>query len=53
MATKRRARRDFGTVLKKGKRFYAEYTGIDGAQHMPGHSFGTCTDADGWGCVND
>lgn len=48
MASKRRTRRDFGTVRKKGKRFYAEYTGLDGAQHTPGHSFANRTDADGW-----
>lgn len=48
MAGKRRTRRAFGTVRAKGKRFYAEYTGPDGAQHTPGHSFATRTDADGW-----
>lgn len=48
MAGKRRARRDFGTVRQKGRRFYAEYTGPDGAQHTPGHSFPTRTDVDGW-----
>lgn len=44
----RRSRRDFGTVRKKGRRFYAEYTGPDGRQHTPGHSFATRTDVDGW-----
>ncbi|MFP7366273.1 tyrosine-type recombinase/integrase [Corynebacterium callunae] len=48
MAGKRRTRRAFGTVRAKGKRFYAEYTGPDGAQHTPGHSFASRTDADGW-----
>ena len=48
MATKRRTRRDFGKVTKKGNRFYAEYTGMDTARHTPGHSFATRTDADGW-----
>ena len=48
MASRRRTRRAFGTVRKKGKRFYAEYTGLDGAQHTPGYSFAHRTDADGW-----
>lgn len=48
MAGGRRGRRDFGTVRRKGKRFYAEYTGPDGRQHTPGHSFATRTDVDGW-----
>ncbi|OFN40253.1 integrase [Corynebacterium sp. HMSC072G08] len=45
---KRRSPRDFGKVAKKGKRFYADYLGPDGARHTPGHSFPTRIDADGW-----
>lgn len=45
---RRRSRRDFGTVRKKGNRFYVEYTGLDGKQHTPGRSFPTATDAAGW-----
>lgn len=48
MAGKRRTRRAFGTVRKKGNRYYAEYTGPDGGQHTPGRSFPTVTDVDGW-----
>lgn len=48
MAGKRRTRREFGTVRQKGKRYYCEYTGPDGAQHTPGQSYPNRTDADGW-----
>lgn len=48
MAGKRRARREFGKVVKKGNRHYVEYTGPDGRKHTPGKSFGTKTDAEGW-----
>ena len=44
----RRARRAFGKVAQKGKRFYVEYAGPDGKRHTPGKSFPTRTDADGW-----
>lgn len=42
------ARRDWGKITHKGKRFYAEYTGPDSQRHTPGHSFATRGDAEGW-----
>ncbi|WP_018296759.1 tyrosine-type recombinase/integrase [Corynebacterium lubricantis] len=44
----KRSRRSWGKVAKKGKRYYAEYTGPDGARHTPGKSFPSKLDADGW-----
>lgn len=48
MARKKQQRSSFGRVRKKGKRWYAEYTGPDAAIHTPGHSFANKIDADGW-----
>ena len=48
MARKKAQRSSFGRVRQKGKRWYAEYTGPDGAIHTPGHSFANKIDADGW-----
>ena len=47
-----RRRRPWGSVTPKHtakrKRFYAEYTGPDGARHTAGRSFETAQDADSW-----
>ena len=42
------ARRDWGKITRKGKRFYADYLGPDQKRHTPGHSFPTRGEAEGW-----
>lgn len=41
-------RRTWGAIRKIRTRFYAHYTGPDGAKHTPGASFATRQQAEGW-----
>ena len=42
------ARRDWGKITRKGKRYYADYLGPDQKRHTPGRSFPTKGEAEGW-----